>query len=70
MSETEDSTLSGLGRRMKAVESDVETLETKLDKIVLTFQRVQWTFTGLVFYYIIDHAGLGGLLKIIAKGLV
>ena len=67
---TDTSALNGLGKRMNRVEEAIETLEIKLDTIVQIFHRVQWTFTGLVIYYIIDHAGLGKLLNLIVKGLL
>ena len=65
-----DTTLSGLGRRMNDAEGDIAKISVTLGKLVTLTQRVQWTFTGLVIYYIIDNMGLGELLKLIAKGLI
>ena len=65
-----DSTLVGLGRRMNDAEDDIAQISETLGKLVTLTQRVQWTFTGLVIYYIIDNLGLGTFLKLIAKGLV
>ena len=59
-----DPTLKGLGWRMDAVEDSVETLQVSLAKLVALTQRIQWTFTGLVIYYIIDH---GDILKFLLK---
>lgn len=69
----DDMTLKGLDRRMQIVEDDIDGIKVELEplaKLVTLVQRVQWTFTGLVIYYIIDNLGLGTFLKLIAKGLI
>ena len=65
-----DVTLSGLAYRMESIENTVEALEHTLAKMVTLTQRIQWTFTGLVIYYIIDNMGLGVLAKLLAKGII
>lgn len=70
MKKDRDTTLSGLSYRMESIENTVEALEHTLAKMVTLTQRIQWTFTGLVIYYIIDNIGLGSLAKIVAKVLI
>lgn len=65
-----DPTLKGLGRRMTEVEDTLVPMQESLGKIVTFAHRIQWTFTGLVIYYIIDNQGLAGLIKVIAKGVI
>ena len=67
MPDRRDPTLKGLGWRMNAVEDSVETLQSSLAKLVALTQRIQWTFTGLVIYYIIDN---GEIVKLLLKGAI
>jgi len=67
MTERRDPTLKGLGWRLDKVEETVDTLQVALGKLVTLTQRIQWTFTGLAFYYIIDH---GDVLRLLVKVIV
>ena len=67
MIEDKDPTLKGLGRRLLVVESTIDTMQISLAKLVTLTQRIQWTFTGLAIYYIIDNGEIG---KVIIKAIV
>lgn len=67
MSQDKDPTLKGLGRRMGTMEDTVDVMQANLSKLVTFTQRIQWTFTGLAIYYIIDN---GQVLKLLMKVLI
>jgi hypothetical protein len=57
-----DPTLKGVGRRLDNVEDTIAIMQASLSKLVTLTQRIQWTFTGLAIYYIIDSGDTGKLL--------
>ena len=63
----DDPTLRGLGRRLVVVEATIDTMQVSLSKLVMLTQRIQWTFTGLCIYYIMDN---GELVKLLTKALI
>jgi len=63
----QDPTLKGLNRRVGDLEVRTDKLQASLDKLVTLTQRIQWTFTGLGIYYIMDN---GEIAKLLAKAIM